>query len=709
MPKQATRILALLVLLPILPSAALAQFENKPMAIGSLNNIYSETGGQQEYWNNDVNGLRWPAIRRAGVLRADALWIAAQNLQDADGTTYPVRIVHVGPRSNGAGEFFPISFNTVSKFEPPQVTVDGLDSYEFFPDNDAVDPDLPADRMIVSKVNTLLGISLTKRVYAYSQPFNDNYHIQEYVLTNTGNADADEEQELDQTLEGVYLHFQKRYTISDRIESPGGGWGANVMNDIVGDGMEDYDVDFRAQYTWLGNFQNGTSFDEAGTPLWTDAHDWVQQGDSTGRLTSTQFVGIVTLHADTSPDDPADDPGQPSTTGHIDADDPLTSNNDAFNVSQMEREYDMLSRGHMYPHHADLVDLDDNFLTPDGDPMIGKAGGWTSMFSYGPYTLEPGDSVRIVLAEAIDGLDLTEATIIGRDFKRLANSNKDQATTALATTPNITYRGVTLGKNQWWWSGRDSLFQTFDDAIDAYEQSGGLASYAVPEPPRPPASFAVESGVDQISLSWTTYDNQNPPGGFELYRTQNYIEGQYTDNFEYECVAGCDGTPPLGPEARSYQDTDVFRGINYFYYLLTVGDVNSDPTAGTPTGVPLKSNRYWTQTYDPASLKRPPGETTASFKIVPNPLNLASDETVRWPGARDERLAFLDIPGQCTIRIYSERGDHVRTIEHTDGSGDEFWDLTTESQQVVVSGLYIAVIDNHETSEREVKKFVVIR
>src|SRR5690606_22356684 len=147
---------------------------------------YSETGGQQEYWNNDVNGLRWPAIRRAGVLRADALWIAAQNLQDADGTTYPVRIVHVGPRSNGAGEFFPISFNTVSKFEPPQVTVDGLDSYEFFPDNDAVDPDLPADRMIVSKVNTLLGISLTKRVYAYSQPFNDNYHIQEYVLTNTG-------------------------------------------------------------------------------------------------------------------------------------------------------------------------------------------------------------------------------------------------------------------------------------------------------------------------------------------------------------------------------------------------------------------------------------------------------------------------------------------------------------------------------------------
>ena len=689
------------------PKHAFAQFENKALAVGSLSNVYTETGAQQESWTSGY-GLRWPAVYRQGVLRAGALWIAAKDVPSPDGgETYPARVVHIGPRVTGAGEYFPLEFLTISKFEPPVVMVDGFESFDAFPDNDRVDPDIEPARMIVNEVNSLLGVTLSKRVLAFSQEYHDNYHVQEYTLTNTGNTDDDEEIELpDQTLEGVYLHFQKRY-VFERARIPGRGWGANVMNDIVGDGMEDYDVDFRAQYTWLGNSLDA-NIDPLGGPLWDDNESWAQEGDSTGRLTATQFVGTVTLHADASASDESDDPNQPSMTGHIDADDLLTSANDAFSAAKMQREYELISnargqgRGgtaHMYPHHAELVDPDRDYTTVGAeDPMMqGKAGGWTSMFSYGPYTLAPGENVRIVIAEAVDGLNREEATIIGQGFKRAAGGVEANATNALANEPNIEYRGITLGKNDWWWTGRDSLFQTFERAIANYE-----SGYEIPRPPRPPATFTVDSGIDQISLAWTTYEGETPPGGFELYRGRNSQEGPVEDNFQYELIAELPGS------ATSYEDADVTRGVNYYYYIQSVGDVNQDPTGMTPTGVRLRSNRYWTQTYDPATLKRPPGETTSSFRVVPNPYNIAQAAgQVRYN--EQDRLGFLDVPGQSTIRIYTERGDLVKTIEHTDGSGDEFWDLTTDSRQVIVSGLYIVVVDNNETGERVTKKFVVIR
>lgn len=700
-------------LLPVLicligPAAVHAQFKNKTLGVGELSHVYSEIGGGTECYAG-CNGLRWPAIWRTGMLRAEAVWVGAQNVQGEDGQTYPYRVVHVGPRVTGAGEYIPISFRTVSRFEPPVVTVidEYKDEYETYADqvdNDAVDPNLPADRMVESKVSSVLGLTITRRNYAFSHPDHDNYHIQEFVLTNTGDTDGDlSTAELNQTLEGVYLHFQKRYTINQKIEGPGGGWGANVMNDIVGDGVHDYGVDFKAQYAWLGNFLNSDSFDDYGLSQWR-THGYAQEADTLGRLSSPAFVGFASVYADPA----ADGRSQPAMTGTIDADDPLLSANSATNIEKMTAEYQMMAGLDMAnphgPHHADQIDADDNFLTPDGDPMNGRPGGWTMKESYGPYTIAPGDSVTIVLVEAVDGLTMNEAMIIGRQFKRLAGS-KPNGNTALSLEDNITYRGVTMGKNEWYFSGRDSLFDTFEQAIDLYASSGGLSQYpAEAQSPRPPARFTVESDVGRIALSWELYPGENPDR-VEIYRTENYIEGRIrtdSDNdltndpyFEYSCIAGCPGTPEA--TGGSFEDTDVARGINYYYYIQTVSADGQ------------RSNRYWTQTYDPAISLRDPGPSVESFVIAPNPLNVGAMEGVRYPGPRKERIGFLDIPGQCTIRIYTETGELVKTIEHTTGSGDEYWDVTTDSQQLLVSGLYIAVVDDHESGERAIKKFVVIR
>lgn len=717
------------ILIPILfamvaPDSAFAQYQNKPLAVGNLVNVYSEIGGEREGWYSG-NSLRWPRIMQQDNMRVGVMWIGARNVEHMDGETYSYMVAHVGPRVGGAGEMFPMEFRTVSRFEPPEVIVqlpsgDRVESIDYFPDNDEVDPDLPADRMIYTRAGSAMGIDYERYVYAYDQPYNDNYHIQEFVLTNTGDQDGDGEPDVEQTLDGVYLHFQKRYTITDWQYQPGGsdGWGANVMNDIVGDGMEDYDVDFRAQYTWLGNAQNSDAavFDEAGYPKLglVDNSGWraipEAPGDTTGRLTAPQFLGTVTLHADASADDESDDPSQPSTTGHIDSDHPILSGNDAFDSQRSEQDYNTaIAAGHMYPHHADIVDTDGNFLTYDGAPQLGKAGGYSAMFSYGPYTLEPGEDVRIVIAEGVDGLDPYEAELIGSAFKELAGHRRDQMTPELATTPNITYRGVTLSKNGWLLSGKDSLFQTFQRALEAYEASDGMTQYGIPNAPMPPSSFRVIPGEDEVHIEWDVYPDAGPISGFELYRSRTYYWGPVDNGFRYECIAGCPGTPALGPGAREFNDALPGRGVEQFYYLQAVAaDVTGPDSPATPDGVRLKSNRYWTQTWDGAASARGPSENTSEFVVVPNPLNIAATGDIRWPD-REDKVAFLDIPGQCTIRIYTERGDLVKTIEHTTGTGDEAWNLTTDSQQVIVSGVYIVVVDNHETGEREIKKFVVIR
>ena len=106
-------------------------------------------------------------------------------------------------------------------------------------------------------------------------------------------------------------------------------------------------------------------------------------------------------------------------------------------------------------------------------------------------------------------------------------------------------------------------------------------------------------------------------------------------------------------------------------------------------------------------MKRPPGESLSEVRIVPNPYHIDADPAVRLDV--QDRMAFYELPGEARIEIFSELGELIRTIEHLDGSGDEFWDLTTSSRQVVASGIYIAVVTDLASSEQTIQKFIVIR
>jgi len=204
-------------------------------------------------------------------------------------------------------------------------------------------------------------------------------------------------------------------------------------------------------------------------------------------------------------------------------------------------------------------------------------------------------------------------------------------------------------------------------------------------------------------MRWVTYAGEPDPYQWELWRTTPL----YQNAAYYEKITTLDGS------AREYLDAVVNEngpvvGIEHYYYVIAIGPVNTDATGLTPTGVRLKSNRYYTQTYFPVQAARAPGEELDDFVIVPNPFHIGAAKEIRYPDVQD-KLGFLDIPGYCTIKIYTQLGELVDTIEHDDGTGDEFWDHTTTSRQLVASGLYIAVITDTETNKKLMKKFVIIR
>jgi hypothetical protein len=461
------------------------------------------------------------------------------------------------------------------------------------------------------------------------------------------------------------------------------------MIDARGDGSnpakygDPQDENFRTQFVWHGNFPPFAAYDNIGGPLWTEADD-VAESDTVGRLGAPQFVGWLTLHADVSASDKNDDPNQPSTVSYKGSDEPNTSGNDPYNRQKMTSEYGWMTEGINSNRHARVVEPDGDFATATGDPALGTSGGYSAAFGYGPYTLSLGDSITLIIAEGAAGISREKAIEWGREYKR----------EFLAAGGNTTLQGeANLKKNQRVLTGKDSLMQTWRRATANFE-----SGYDIVEPPLPPSVFDVTSGGDRVSLSWDVYGSDPNLRGFQVWRARDRYDSAYTMIYE-----------TTDPSVRSYDDTTPQRGFDYYYYLVSIGDViPADPLLNIPAGR-LTSSRYYTQTYDPANLLRPSDEEMTRIRIVPNPYNISANTNQGLRFSQTDRLAFYNIPGECTIKIYSELGELIHTIEHTNGSGDEYWHSNTSSNQIVVSGVYIAVIEDHKTGRQAIEKFVVIR
>jgi hypothetical protein len=235
----------------------------KWVVVGSLHSFYYDTGNEVEVAVNtseQIWGFAWDAFyRHKDMQAARGLWIGVANFHDATvPTDYDYKVAHNGPRNVAdieMREYMPQEIKQIARYSHPEVYVDGNEGSDMMNASDAknddideVDPGISADRIVYTEVNTSVGITMKRTVYAVAQQNYDRIHISEYEFENTGiyNAAGDVHS---QTLQDVYFHWQWRNAICLQGSWEGSTstrrnwiwhavrdirWGYATMNDVIG-------------------------------------------------------------------------------------------------------------------------------------------------------------------------------------------------------------------------------------------------------------------------------------------------------------------------------------------------------------------------------------------------------------------------------------------------------------------------------------------
>lgn len=665
------------------------------------------------------------------VTRAKGFWIGCKNFTDPFTTnTHIYKVIGAGPKSTAdAYQIFPKELKLIGKDHPPTILVDDaiastIKSY----DEDEVDewdPNLPCDRELVIKFNTSIGISVTKKIMAFSQSNHGNYFIYDYVFKNTGIIDGSGTVQA-QALDSVWFFWHYRYAfsgVSSLVYNSTWGaqssqWGNSTLNHAFG---EDPTASTFTDPTSTNLLYQLRGFYSYFSPINTGnpqslsyAEDWgCPNMSENGELASAKYSGCATLHADKSSQDTTDDTYQPRTTWFISADINCMANttpsqyDDAF----MSDRWTAITEGHPAQQHDEIIGTTGSYAEAYSDPRRKVGNGSAAMDQgYGPYQLAIGDSIHIVFAEAVSGIGWEKGREVGATWLQWKNHGNGPALTlpdGSQAPDHNTY------KKDWIFTGRDSLLKTYQTAMSNYK-----SGYTLPQAPPPPSRFTVTSGGDRIQLEWTPGTTTNTTtaahfGGYVIYRSEGSIldwRTVYRKIFETN-----------DPTLTSYGDTTARRGFDYFYYIQSKDD-------GTQVnGKTLYSSLFWTLTNTGAKLGRPAGASLQQVRVVPNPYDIRGRFFQFGDQFQYDRIAFYGLPPNCTLKIFTESGELIWEKTHSSiaFTGDEPWDSKTSSGQIVVSGIYILYVevtqdtpdtwvnkDNrllYKKGDSVFRKFVVIR
>jgi len=601
---------------------------------------------------------------------------------------------------------FPMEIKESAKFANPNIYVDGEDLTSIFANEiDTLDENQIPDRIITNVVNTSMGLTQTRTVLAYSQQYHDNYFIKIYTFTNTGNIDWDADIELTDSLRGVRMGWGTRYSMGRETASYTEGsqsYGKHSWVTRRGETYADHHLDaitvadpikdwIRAGFSFLGQ-SNLLTWDNIGAP----------DVNGSGRLVSPHHTGSAILHVDVSASDSSDNINQPTFLGwHAGDTYPGVGFQRVEDIPGMTAVYSMLSGNpHGGASNGGTDRMDDRLtsITHRLDPWTihGDGGGTNVMMTYGPFDLAHGESVVIIEAEGVSGLNRQASEEIGARWQQAYQDPSDSGPFDLPDGSTTTDKDEY--KNSWVYTGKDSIMLTFSRALRNFDNG-----FDIPRAPQPPTSFNVESGGDRISLSWLASPSESDPdfAGYRIFRAIGKPDTTHEEIFA--CGIGTDH-PVID---YYFDDTTPVRGHAYYYYIVAFNDGSNNQTEMNPKGS-LHSGRFYTQTTKSAVLKRKAGNDLESIRVVPNPFNIRRSGTKLDYLGENNKLMFLDIPGQCIIRIYTERGDLVKTIDHTDGSGDEEWREMTDFRQTVVSGVYLAHFELPD-GRSTYRKFLIIR
>ncbi|HKJ82077.1 MAG TPA: hypothetical protein VJ954_08640 [Ignavibacteriaceae bacterium] len=581
----------------------------------------------------------------------------------------------------------------VRRYRPPHVVVDGLrldPPYQWY-----VDKNIPADEMIVFEdVLPQFGIRSHVEMYGFSNPNNADYFIWKATQKFTGevklprNAATSKDTLPDQTIRFWWpIAFSFGPTKAGERAALGGfqfegqddldSW-FKRKSDLVPNGPRDslavaYYYDYR--FSTTTKYTNGSN-DDCGDPDRT-----------TGFLYSTAVPGYTLLHADKSATDKSDDLSQPYAMPHASIETDLWGRRDV-GLLQTYRGDDNRGRFPLDPITAGLATV------PQKGPM--------RFITAGPYSLTKNsaageyDSLTFVYAVGVGGLGWEQADSIG--FLWLKNQITDAVKDSLILK-----------------AGKDSLWKTLDRANWAWNRISNGGS--VPTAP-PPPDIDVTSGPNIITVHWSypnsSYFLNTITGIDDWYEWRVYRkEGALLVNDPLDQNTGARWRlvyQTTDKNQTTFIDSSVIRGVDY-YYAVTAVNNGTQNTDGIYPGEKLESSRFANRSQLPAVSVKPGLNVSNKVRVVPNPATVAAGKALT--SGSPDKISFFNLPIKCTLRIFTETGDLVKTIQHY-GTADEEWDQRTDNNQYVSSGIYVLAVtdcqDIHgKNLDNEFVKFILVR
>lgn len=682
------------------PGAVLGQ-ESKTLDVGST--LYRTNAALTD---DHINWPRYTPPLESNMLSFYGVIIGIdEDWTDETGTPHSKKIAQV--QDNNFADIKRVTvpvegaFKRVYRNPYPTKVLDGDDWTDITARQDPVDPSIPSDAMIYTHLTTWTGIDIERWAYAFANDAYGDFIILEYRFTNTST----------EAKEGVYLGLPAQMTTT--ATQPTDIWtnyyGVTYSEYVAGDPSADT---MRVLYSWDGN-ELKLNQDTKGNPtsIW-------------GNFRKPHYYAQAVLHADESAGNESDDPSQPVKVGWANWDYDLNMNEETH-----ESAYAILAEGwpdQMPKSYSQTVNASGNEvkngmyrrLRPgidvrDFDAAVELAK--TGMYSFGPYTLQPGEDVRIVMAFTGGSISTRLAIEAGLAYDSgYGELRPRQPLPYDVYDPDgnlIAREGELLTKDQKDTildMGKELVFQNAAKAIRTWKEGNvkyGEGSFDIPLAPAAP-SLTGYSENDQIRLEWGDEAEMDaeagPIVGYRIYRGYKRPPSitMPTDTTFVQIAE-------VEPGAREYVDTEVIRGEDYYYYITAVNDEG------------IESSRFLNRTgttqdrtLEALAPTRPPdADWKQNMRVVPNPYHVLAAK--KYPG---KRLNFLNMPAYAKIHIYTVAGDRVQTLYHDSNTGDEDWERqNTFNTMEIVSGVYFYVVEELDgprgspTGETAIGKFVVIK
>ena len=466
------------------------------------------------------------------------------------------------------------------------------------------------EQTVFASWTTSKGVRVDLESHAWSYPGYNNFIIHDYLFTNETGASLTE----------MFVGFPwlLRPSYQDLLVHNGWGDDLNRMDDVVG-----YDSLRNMIYVYDEKMGDDIPW------------DWGNYLAEAREVRTPGYAGLGLLYADPA----SDNRDQPANT---------------FWASILDYPGKFTQTGTTPTALYGMLDGTNNSMQHVGPEFLTAI----TLLSCGPYDLSSGESVRVVLVEAVNGLPLEDLLDIDDD-------------------------GVQLESVQARLSEGLGLLETTVDSALSIFNNGYMPSVFPPPAPLLDVVVVPNQGIDltwePVHTKWLSFEDvdRKSTSIYRVWRSDHSFNGPFVEilNKKVKYITEADFEENL---VLRDVDDNLFVGVEYYYAVTVENEEGQVSWVTNRTQTPL---RY-------GSL---PAKNTLDISVFPNPFRISSG----LPSENDRQtITFTNLPDSCTVNIYTTDGKRVRSfIREGALRGEEVWNQRSSTGIEVVSGIYFWTVE----------------